>query len=529
MENRGYKEFDSKLSQVKNRLEEISDLIDINEYKKQINEVVSGYKKENENHNTNFARINLPNMQKEYDAYSYDEFIDELERIASKAESEVEDFKNVKDLNKRISSLLDQDDIDIDKLTNAAIELIRAIGLINFYNTKAQKNIIEKAYKNIFTCLQIESILGKDIILNFFKRTNNKADIIGVEKLIYKQIDYDKMSIKEIVDSELANHYDNRVGNGYLNSVLLKTIAKSNYPKLYKQYYETKKEDIKKLNDKIKKHNTYLKELEDQFNAHGEEYRIIEKKMVEENQFIRILFVAIPLALTIIGSSIGLVVNSNKKEINVDAYDLTSQKITKSYRDGLVSKKDIDESYNPTIIEYSPWQETEEGYIRTVTQYIYEKPIEYDKIYDLTVDDIKNNLKRVRSYNQEKSYLNIDEDENTSHIVVEYKSIGKVSFDSKVEGAFVGFGCALILYLILLGAVVSIQFGPSSYSKPREEKKIEINSPVELIDIIYRLKEEIKIGKSLLKEREYFKNTHGILEDELIYPELGDDEIIKKI
>lgn len=527
MKNRGYKDFDSKMNEVKKRLDSIKDLIDIAEYNQKINLVYQKYVQENKNHNTNFAKINLPNMQQEYDAFSYDKLINALETIASSAEKKVERFKKIKLLNSKITILLKEETINIDELTDTAKSLISTISLINFYDSDDKNNIIKDAYKNIYACLQIETLFGKKSILNHLKNNNNNADIHGVEKLIYEELDYNKMSIKEIVDSELANQEDKIVGQGYLNGTILLHLAKTNYPNLYKQYYGPKEEQIKNINNKIRKHNKKLEKLEKRYNAHEEEFKVIEMNSQKGKRLDEIILKTIPISLALVGATTGFIVASNSKEVNVDEVDLNNNQIINSYNEGIITNKHIEEPYNPMVVEYSPWTQTEDGYIRTVTRYSYEQPLDYNKIYDLSVEDIKNNLKEVESYDEEKSHLNITEDTNTSHIIIRYKSTKKISIEYKIVGAMQGMIGGLILYLLLLWIIISNRFESSPSKKQSDEDIIKIETKEDLEKLLAELNKEIREGKHLLEKREELKKTYGILEEELIYPKQGDTNSIK--
>lgn len=405
--NRGHKEYDSKVKNLEGIFNKIQNILDITEYKKELEQIQ--FEVSNDSSLSN--DMLFASMQMDYEGFAYGSYNKRLDDLLRKVEEELLPFYELYLLSSKI-------DIQIANVTcnnigdtiQSAKKLIDAVNTLNTHNIIDKNNLIDRAYKSIYSVIMYEEIFERSDILDYINHLNVHANRENIGRLLEK--DLKNLSESDLIEENLRTIRTEGLGYDYLNADFVRKVSRKTVGETNSEYQERKRQAILDITSKIKHFQTKKDELLSELQN--------SKDTLLKFYFSRSLIATKALSLVLIP----IIAYSAGKAIGKSASDKITEYSTITRTIDLNTGEIIGEqvevfderetTYVATVMECSPWRKnpTGLGYIRNIVAYEYIVPENVSEDYHVTSEDLVGNVLEKYRYVEPKDDL----EENDSTI-----------------------------------------------------------------------------------------------------------------
>ena len=230
---KGYEVYTAKIDNIKGMLSKVSEIFDTSVYENELNAIKRDV--ENDDFNAKKSGMSFDSMQTAYEFLSltpYNERLDALEnRIKKEVEPFYEMYLSTKSINQDINNAKQK---EIEEIIQRAIGLVNQINLLEPHDNKQYNEIIDEAYKAIYSVIIKEASFGRSDVFDHVKRLNKDAYREKLSLLL-------NPDLKLIPENFLTKHLlDNMGSEGLSFDLLTEEVIK----KIAKSKGKEKKEDI---------------------------------------------------------------------------------------------------------------------------------------------------------------------------------------------------------------------------------------------------------------------------------------------
>lgn len=404
--NRGHKEYDSKVKNLEGIFNKIQNILDITEYKKELEQIQ--FEVSNDSSLSN--DMLFASMQMDYEGFAYGSYNKRLDDLLRKVEEELLPFYELYLLSSKI-------DIQIANVTcnnigdtiKSAKKLIDAVNTLNTHNIIDKNNLIDRAYKSIYSVIMYEEIFERSDILDYINHLNVHANRENIGRLLEK--DLKNLSESDLIEENLRTIRTEGLGYDYLNADFVRKVSRKTVGETNSEYQERKRQAILDITSKIKHFQTKKDELLSELQN--------SKDTLLKFYFSRSLIATKALSLVLIP----IIAYSAGKAIGKSASDKITEYSTITRTIDLNTGEIIGEqvevfderetTYVATVMECSPWRKnpTGLGYIRNIVAYEYIVPENVSEDYHVTSEDLVGNV--LEKYRYVESKDDLEENDST--------------------------------------------------------------------------------------------------------------------
>lgn len=404
--NRGHKEYDSKVKNLEGIFNKIQNILDITEYKKELEQIQ--FEVSNDSSLSN--DMLFASMQMDYEGFAYGSYNKRLDDLLRKVEEELLPFYELYLLSSKI-------DIQIANVTcnnigdtiQSAKKLIDAVNTLNTHNIIDKNNLIDRAYKSIYSVIMYEEIFERSDILDYINHLNVHANRENIGRLLEK--DLKNLSKSDLIEENLRTIRTEGLGYDYLNADFVRKVSRKTVGETNSEYQERKRQAILDITSKIKHFQTKKDELLSELQN--------SKDTLLKFYFSRSLIATKALSLVLIP----IIAYSAGKAIGKSASDKITEYSTITRTIDLNTGEIIGEpvevfderetTYVATVMECSPWRKnpTGLGYIRNIVAYEYIVPENVSEDYHVTSEDLVGNV--LEKYRYVESKDDLEENDST--------------------------------------------------------------------------------------------------------------------
>lgn len=523
--NRGHKEYDSKVKNIEGILSKIECILDVKKYKKEFNEIL----KEVESDTSLTNKMPFKSLQMDYEDYSYDKYSSRLDKLEKMLDEEVLPFYELYLLCQKIQNEIDKISGDnINEIILNTKRLITSLNKLNTHNKEEKNNIIDYAYKIIYSVIKYEVLFDRDDILKMIKNLNIPINIESIGRLLSD--DLKSLDKSELIDMDLKHIDTDGLGYDYLDEEVIKKITSKTVGKTDSKYQKSKKKKIKKIKEEV---NNLKEETEDSINELNNIRKLLKELKIKKTTLLinlltrMVSLLMIPVITISAGHSIGK--KSSEKIIEYKtitrSVDANSGRVVGEIEEIYDSKET---TYVATVLEEGPWRENKNGgYVRNVTAYEYITPENVDDDFHASNFEIGSNLIEKYKYLEAKEELDEFDSTTESTILItetyqdknDFRHSNKYVIPFTIIGGLSGIVIDLVLILIGL-------FGYEEAKKRLSSINNKIkNSTLKEEEIKKELEDLKNYALELQKEYNEVVRKYGSLGDELIIDELDTKDI----
>ncbi|MBQ1813130.1 MAG: hypothetical protein II119_04215 [Bacilli bacterium] len=512
----GNKEFDAKVKNLIGIFNKLRPLFNITEYENKLESIQHDLKD-----NPSFKnKMTTENIQLTYEAFIYGPYIKRVEELTEKVERDLLPFYEIHMLTSKINMQLSNIDVDsVGEILNNAKLLVDDINAINTHADSNKEMIIQNAYKTIYAVIMYEEIFERSDILSYINYLNIEANKENIGRLLAEDIRH--LDKQFLIDEDLRTLRTDGLGYDYLNQDFIRTISRKTVGENNSEYQRKKQESIDSLYYKISSLKDERLKLLDALNKNKKnKQRIYGKGAILATKAISIFL--IPFVTISVGSLIGKSTSSKITEYKTitRTVDFESGKVISEPK---IVYDEKETTYVATIMEYSQWKKnpTGIGYIRNVTAFEFTPDTQTEK-YNITSDDLNNNLTEKYTFVESKDSLNNDDSTtNTIILITEtYQDKNDTQKSTKyiipftITGVILGLIIDIILICTHIYDKYEIQEKFNDLGKIIKRNNLSIS---EIQDRLLQMKEEV-----LELEKEYKETVkkYGDIGKTFEFPEM---------
>lgn len=383
----GIKEFESLKIDIEGIFHKIDGLINYDNYQNAFQQIIEEV---NQNSKQLFRKMYSPNMTLDYETYIYSPSIRKLQELKKEMERELLPYYELYLLNKKMKeSLLDVKEDNINDLIRDGKLLLQKINSLNTHNRNDFNQLIEESYQIIYLSLLHEETLDRDDLICYINYLSIQEIKEKLGKFLRKDLDQVKESV--LIEEELENLPLEGLGYDYLNSKILRIVAKKVLKEEEKSYRLRKEEAISNLRNQF---NDFIREKDSKESFINQKKTNIRKLRIQKafSSSKALSYVLIPAVSFSLGNMIGHVLSNRITEYKTTTktIDLKTEEIVGDIEEIYDEEQTV---YATTVKECSPWRRNKSGgYIRDVIAYSYEN-LEND-----SYEEIENVLEESRNY-----------------------------------------------------------------------------------------------------------------------------------
>lgn len=410
---RGFKEYDSKIKNIESILKKVGNIFDISNYATELNNI-----KDEVNNNKDLGnKMFSESFTLEYQAMVLAPYIDRLNKLTEKIESELLPFYELHLLSSKINlELADISAENIGDIIQYTKTLIDSLNSLNTHNDKNKNNIIENAYQVIYSVILYEELFEVSDILSYINYLNIPANKENIGELL--QNDLKVLSKKELIEEDLRTIKKEGLGYDYLTQDFIRKISRNTIGNSNSEYLSRRELAISEISNKIDRFNSEKNELS---------IRLDNNKNKISNLFVNLGFlmtkawaiVLVPVISIGAGNVIGKSLSNKITEYKTitRTVDFETGKIIGEPEE---IYDENETTYVATVMVYGPWRRnpTGVGYIHDVSAYEYIAPDKSQEKYHITADDLENNLLEKYSYVETKDMLDKEDSTTDSTILI---------------------------------------------------------------------------------------------------------------
>lgn len=514
---RGRKEYESKIKNLEGIFDKLQKVLNITEYKKEFNQIKNDV---NNDSSLSNEMISLQ-MQLDYEDYSLKPYIDRLDNLLKNIEDELLPFYELHLLTSKINIEISEVTCDnIHNIINDTKTLIDQVNSLHTHDIKEKNNLIEGAYKTIYSVIMYEEIFERQDILTYINYLNIDVNRENIGRLLSN--DLNSLSEKDLIEEDLRTIKTEGLGYDYLNPDIIRKISRKTVGETNSEYQERKRQAIEDITSKVNNFKSQKDTITEELNDNKTMIRMLNlKKSLLISKVLSL--VLIPVITISAGNYIGQKSSNKITEYKTitRTIDLNSGKIigepTEVYDEN-------ETTYVATILVCSPWRAnpTGVGYIRSFTAYEYIVPDNIPDDYHITREDLEGNMREKYKYDEPKDVLTKDDSTTDYSILItetyQDKSQTRKSTKFIIPFTLLGAGLGILIDVLLMLLKV---YGLQEIGEKLERLNDEIN--------------EEKLNNEEIKERlKQMKEEASLLQDEYNevvkkYGSLGDQLIISDI
>lgn len=492
--NRGHKRFDAKIKNligIFNKLENMTEKLDISSYKNELEEIQEETKKTIKPSSFN----SYSDIEKDYYDFALLPYNNKLDDLLKDIEEELLPFYEIYLLYSKIEILITNiSNENINEIILKTKELIKSINSIINYSSTDKKTIIEKAYKTIYSVILYEEIFERNDILIYINNLNIPANKENLGRFLYQ--DLKNINKDELIEEELKALATEGLGFDYLNENLIRKVSRNTVGRTNSEYQRRKEQAISDIKTRVDQFSNKKNQVKEKLERTTDSIRKINrKKSVLISKTLSL--VIIPAIIFSISTKLGKNLSNKITEyqtitrtLNLDTGQIIGEPIE--------TYDEKETTYVATVSICSPWQAkaNNSGYIQNVTTYEYIGSNNITSNYHLTKEELEGNIIKKYEYIEHKEILEESDSLTESTILLtetfQNKNINRKStkfiIPFSITGAILGILVdTLLIYLA--------NFGLLKTQKRLEELNYEKNllklTKLELIETIKKMSEEI--------------------------------------
>lgn len=363
---RGYQKYDAMVKNIEGIFSKINHLFDITEYKKELDKIIN----DASNDSSFSSKMLYEGMQLDYESFIYDNYIKRLKDLQEKIENELMPLYEIHLLISKIN--IEVKNISSDNIGDVIDQTLKLVSAINNLRNNLnvqEKELVNNAYKVIYTVILYEEIFERNDIFNYIMKLNNSSIKENIARLLAR--DLNKLSQEDLIDEDLKGINTEGLGYDYLTLDVIKKVSLKTVGETNSEYQERKRIAILEVNKKnnrlITKRNTLEEELK---NNKGliKNLRVNKALLISKACSI----VLVPVITISAGGLIG-----KAKSDKITEYKTITRTIDLNTGNviGDISYEYDDKvtTYAATVLVCDPWRENPvgEGYVRNVKAYDY--------------------------------------------------------------------------------------------------------------------------------------------------------------
>ncbi|MBR2827995.1 MAG: hypothetical protein IKE70_02030, partial [Bacilli bacterium] len=305
----GIKEFESLKIDIEGIFHKIDGLINYDNYQNEFQQIIEEV---NQNSKQLFRKMYSPNMTLDYETYIYSPSIRKLQELKKEMERELLPYYELYLLNKKMKeSLLDVKEDNINDLIRDGKLLLQKINSLNTHNRNDFNQLIEESYQIIYLSLLHEETLDRDDLICYINYLSIQEIKEKLGKFLRKDLDQVKESV--LIEEELENLPLEGLGYDYLNSKILRIVAKKVLKEEEKSYRLRKEEAISNLRNQF---NDFIREKDSKESLINQKKTNIKKLRIQKafSSSKALSYVLIPAVSFSLGNMIGHVLSNRITE-----------------------------------------------------------------------------------------------------------------------------------------------------------------------------------------------------------------------
>lgn len=432
---KGYELYKSKIDNIKGMLNKISEIINIDSYQYILDEI----KRDVRNDDFNATKKGMPfdGMQSSYEFYSLSPYIERLDALEDKIKKEVQPFYNTylstKNINNDINNVNQK---TIEEIIKRTIDLINQLNLLEPHDYKKYNEIIDEAYKAIYSVMIKEASFKRSDVFDYIKRINKDADRERLSLIL--NADLRLIPEKIIIKEELDNMKSEGLSFDLLTKEIIEQIARAKE--------KEKKDPVRSrlvFARKLRKETDNQIQSDKEYIDYSAQIRDLKRSRLTSSLKLSTL-IMIPIVALGISYHVG-----RKKSDGVFLYrnsirtvDCNSGRVISEEREWYGEDKN---TFTATLLINGPWEKRiyGKGYSRDVVAY------EYDENDEINIENASSTRKEKYRYTEYSD--SIPEGENTEDATVYITSEYQDQTDYKKSNKYVI--PSIILGLLLAGGL----------------------------------------------------------------------------
>ncbi len=291
--NKGYEKFKANVLNINSILNKIKDVVYTEQYEKELAQIIEEAKLIESSNEV----MTVDLMKNAYEEYSFDPFINRLNKLTQNMEMDVLPLYKMHLLTKKINiKSIELNNDNIEELINDAKELIKILNNNNSYKHKDYDSIVSNAYKCVYNVLLYESIYQKNTLLNYISQSGTELNREYLSQLIND--DATTLLNDSVVNSELEYLKKEGLGFDLLHQNIINQIAILKMPE-EEQKYNDERYSAKTA---LFEHMNYVKQVtKEKLDAHDDLKTSIKKLKINKRKLKAVLlsYVLVPLAVTV--------------------------------------------------------------------------------------------------------------------------------------------------------------------------------------------------------------------------------------
>lgn len=410
---RGFKEYESKVKNIKGMLKKVESLFDVSEYTNELKGIKMEVKENSDLKNIMISE----SFTLEYQAMVLAPYIKKLDDLENKIENDLLPFYELYLLSEKINFEIEE--INAEKIGDViqyTKKLIDDLNSLNTHNDKEKNKIVKDAYKSIYSVILYEELFKTSDILSYINYLDIPTNKENIGELL--QHDLKLLSKKDLIDEDLQTLKKEGLGYDYLTQDIIKKISILTIGNSNSEYLSRKEKEISDISNQKDRLDSNISFLT---------HELAKNKYAIKNLSINMTVLAtkalslilVPLISIGAGNAIGKKISNNITE-----YKTITRTVNFETGEIIGDPEEIydknETTYVATVMVHKPWRKnpTGVGYIQEITAYEYIAPDTTQEKYHITAEDLENNIKEKYSYVETKDMLKDGDNTNDTTILI---------------------------------------------------------------------------------------------------------------